>query len=99
MLTARAAPVVVLRAPLSPTARAVRACARTATGRIARTRLAPDDGRGAAVDRARRAVGERLARLAPWSGLFSIGGFWLGIPLLMLLALVLIAVAAYGLAT
>ena len=41
------------------------------------------DAEGSRVYRARRAVGEPLARLAPWSGLFFIGGFWLGIPLLM----------------
>jgi Zn-dependent membrane protease YugP len=44
------------------------------------------DAEGSRVYRARRAVGEPLARLAPWSGLFFIGGFWLGIPLLMALS-------------
>jgi uncharacterized protein len=41
------------------------------------------DAEGSRVYRARRAVGEPLARLAPWSGLVFIGGFWLDIPLLM----------------
>ncbi len=53
------------------------------------------DAEGSRVYRARRAIGEPLARLAPWSGLLFIGGFWLG----MLLVLVLIAVAAHGVAT
>jgi Zn-dependent membrane protease YugP len=44
------------------------------------------DAEGSRVYRARRAVGEPLARLAPWSGLCFIGGFWLGIPLLMALS-------------
>ena len=44
------------------------------------------DAEGSRVYRARRAVGEPLARLAPWSGLFFIGGFWFDIPLLMTLS-------------
>jgi Zn-dependent membrane protease YugP len=44
------------------------------------------DAEGSRVYRARRAVGEPLARLAPWSGLFFIGGYWFGIPLLMAMA-------------
>ena len=34
----------------------------------------------------RRTVAEPLARLAPWSGFFFIGGFWLGVPALMVLS-------------
>jgi Zn-dependent membrane protease YugP len=45
------------------------------------------DAEGSRVYRARRAVGEPLAKLAPWSGLFIIGGFWLGIPILIVLSL------------
>src|SRR3954447_22077462 len=41
------------------------------------------DADGSRGYRARRAVGEPLARLAPWSGVFFIGGFWFGVPLLM----------------
>jgi Zn-dependent membrane protease YugP len=37
--------------------------------------------------RLRQAVAVPLMRLAPWSGLIFIGGFWLGIPLLVLLSL------------
>ena len=50
MLPAGPASVVVLRARLSHTARAVRAVARDAVDGIERTMLAPDDERGAAVD-------------------------------------------------
>jgi uncharacterized protein len=46
------------------------------------------DADGSRVYRARRAVGEPLAKLAPWSGFFFIGGFWLGVPLLMALSII-----------
>ena len=45
------------------------------------------DAQGSRVYRARRAVGEPLAKLAPWSAFFFIGGFWLGIPILMVLSI------------
>lgn len=48
---------------------------------------AQQDASGSRSYRLRMTVGEPLARLAPWSGLFFIGGFWLGIPVLMILAL------------
>ena len=58
------------------------------------------DAEGSRVYRARRAVGEPLARLAPWSGFFFIGGFWLGIPILMVLSLVYVAgMVIFALAT
>jgi Zn-dependent membrane protease YugP len=40
------------------------------------------DVEGNRAYRVRRRVAEPLARLAPWSGLFFIGGFWLGVPAL-----------------
>jgi uncharacterized protein len=46
------------------------------------------DADGSRVYRARRTVGEPLAKLAPWSGFFFIGGFWLDIPILMALSIV-----------
>jgi Zn-dependent membrane protease YugP len=36
-------------------------------------------------------VAEPLARLAPFSGIFFIGGFWLGVPALIALSLLYIA--------
>jgi Zn-dependent membrane protease YugP len=58
------------------------------------------DAEGSRVYRARRAVGEPLAKLAPWSGLFFIGGFWLGIPVLMALSIAYVAgMVVFGLAT
>ena len=36
-------------------------------------------------------MAEPLARVAPWSGLFFIGGFWLGIPILMVLSVAYVA--------
>jgi uncharacterized protein len=42
---------------------------------------------GSRAYRARMAVGEPLARLAPWSGFILIGGYWLGIPALIVLSL------------
>jgi uncharacterized protein len=58
------------------------------------------DAEGSRVYRARRAVGEPLARLAPWSGLFFVGGFWLGIPLLMALCVIYaVGLVLFALAT
>jgi uncharacterized protein len=45
------------------------------------------DAEGSRVYRARRTVGEPLARLAPWSGFIFIGGFFLDVPILMVLAI------------
>jgi uncharacterized protein len=50
---------------------------------------AVQDAEGSRVYRARRTVGEPIAKLAPWSGLIFIGGFWLGIPVLMALSIAL----------
>jgi Zn-dependent membrane protease YugP len=49
------------------------------------------DAEGSRVYRARRAVGEPLSKLAPWSGFLFIGGFWLGIPILMVLSIAYVA--------
>jgi uncharacterized protein len=58
------------------------------------------DAEGSRVYRARRTVGEPLARLAPWSGLFFIGGFWFGIPVLMALSVAYaVGLVLFGLAT
>lgn len=52
---------------------------------------AVQDAEGSRSYRVRRAVGEPLAKLAPWTGVFFIGGFWFGVPLLMALTIVLAA--------
>jgi uncharacterized protein len=58
------------------------------------------DAEGSRVYRARRAVGEPLAKLAPWSGFFFIGGFWLGIPILVALSIAYAAgMVVFALAT
>jgi len=44
------------------------------------------DAEGSRVYRLRRTVGEPLARAAPWSGFLFVGGFFLGVPLLMVLS-------------
>jgi Zn-dependent membrane protease YugP len=49
------------------------------------------DAEGSRAYRARKSVGEPLSRFAPWSGLALIGGFWLGIPVLIVLSLAYIA--------
>jgi Zn-dependent membrane protease YugP len=41
------------------------------------------DAEGSRAYRARHSIGEQLAQIAPWSGLFLIGGFWFGAPLLV----------------
>jgi Zn-dependent membrane protease YugP len=48
---------------------------------------AVQDAEGSRAYRIRMAVGEPLARLAPWSGFIFIGGFWFGLPVLMILSL------------
>ncbi len=58
------------------------------------------DAEGSRVYRARRVVGEPLAKLAPWSGFFFIGGFWLDIPILMALSIAYAAgMVVFALAT
>jgi len=58
------------------------------------------DAEGSRVYRVRKAVGEPLARLAPWSGVFFIGGFWLGVPVLMVLTVAYVAgMVLFALAT
>lgn len=58
------------------------------------------DAEGSRVYRARRTVGEPLARLAPWSGIIFVGGFWFGIPILMVLSVVYAAgLVAFALTT
>lgn len=55
---------------------------------------------GSEAYRFRQAVAEPLARLAPWSGFFLVGGFWLGIPILIALALAYVAgLVVFALAT
>jgi uncharacterized protein len=49
------------------------------------------DAEGSRLYRARRDIGEPLAKLAPWSVFFFIGGFWLGIPILIVLSLAYVA--------
>jgi Zn-dependent membrane protease YugP len=58
------------------------------------------DAEGSRVYRLRRTVGEPLARLMPWSGFFFIGGFWFGVPALMVLSVAYVAgLALFALAT
>ena len=58
------------------------------------------DAEGSRVYRARVSVGQPLAKLAPWSGFFFIGGFWFGIPILMVLSLAYVAgMVIFALAT
>ena len=58
------------------------------------------DAEGSRVYRVRRTVGEPLARLMPLSGFFFIGGFWLGVPALMVLSLAYVAgLVLFALAT
>jgi uncharacterized protein len=58
------------------------------------------DAEGSRVYRVRRAVGEPLAKLAPWSGFFLIGGFWLDVPILMALSIAYVAgMVTFALAT
>jgi uncharacterized protein len=58
------------------------------------------DAEGSRVYRARRTIGEPLAKLAPWSGFLFIGGFWFGIPILMVLSIAYVAgMVIFALAT
>ena len=58
------------------------------------------DADGNRAYRLRKAVSEPLARFAPLSALFFIGGFWLGIPLLMALSLLYVfGLVVFALAT
>jgi Zn-dependent membrane protease YugP len=58
------------------------------------------DAEGSRVYRVRVAVGEPLARLAPFSGFFFIGGFWFDIPILMALSIAYVAgMVLFALAT
>jgi Zn-dependent membrane protease YugP len=58
------------------------------------------DAEGSRVYRARRTVAEPLSRVAPWSSLLFIGGFWFGIPLLMVLSVAYAAgLVVFALAT
>ncbi len=58
------------------------------------------DAEGSRAYRIRRSVGEPLARVAPWSGFFFIGGFFFGVPVLMYLSLAYVAgLVLFALAT
>jgi Zn-dependent membrane protease YugP len=58
------------------------------------------DADGSRAYRIRKAVAEPLAKLAPFSALFFIGGFWFGIPLLAVLSLIYVAgLVIFALAT
>jgi uncharacterized protein len=46
------------------------------------------DAEGDRAYRARRSIGEPLAELAPWFTFCLLGGYWLGVPVLVLAALV-----------
>ncbi len=49
------------------------------------------DAEGSRVYRVRRTVAEPLARLSPWSGFLFIGGFWFGVPALIVLSVAYVA--------
>jgi uncharacterized protein len=58
------------------------------------------DAVGNRAYRVRRKLAEPLSHLAPWSGLFFIGGFWLGVPILMVLSIAYVAgLVLFALAT
>jgi Zn-dependent membrane protease YugP len=58
------------------------------------------DAEGSRAYRARHSIGEQLAQVAPWSGLFLIGGFWFGAPLLVGLSLLFVGgLVLFALAT
>jgi Zn-dependent membrane protease YugP len=58
------------------------------------------DADGSRAYRVRKAVAEPLARFAPFSALFFIGGFWIGIPILTVLSLIYVAgLVVFALAT
>jgi Zn-dependent membrane protease YugP len=50
--------------------------------------------------RARRRIGEQLARFAPWSTFFLVAGFWFGVPLFIVLSLLFVGeLVLFALAT
>jgi uncharacterized protein len=58
------------------------------------------DAEGSRAYRARHSIGTQLAQIAPWSGLFLIGGLWFGAPLLVGLSLVFVGgLVLFALAT
>ncbi|WP_028067522.1 zinc metallopeptidase [Solirubrobacter soli] len=58
------------------------------------------DADGNRAYRIRKAVAEPLARFAPFSALFFIGGFWFGVPVLMALSLLYVfGLVVFALAT
>jgi uncharacterized protein len=58
------------------------------------------DAEGSRVYRIRKTIAEPLGRLAPWSGFLFLGGFLLGVPLLVVLSLVYVAgLVLFALAT
>jgi Zn-dependent membrane protease YugP len=58
------------------------------------------DAEGSRAYRARHSIGEQLAQIAPWSGIFLIGGFWFGIPVLVALSLLFVGgLVVFALAT
>jgi uncharacterized protein len=48
------------------------------------------DAEGSRAYRARHTIGEQLAHIAPWSGIFLVGGFWFGVPIFIALSLVFV---------
>jgi uncharacterized protein len=58
------------------------------------------DAEGDRTYRARRSIGEQLARLAPWSTGFLVAGFWFGLPLFVGLSLLFVGgLVLFALAT
>jgi Zn-dependent membrane protease YugP len=58
------------------------------------------DAEGNRTYRARRSIGEQLAQFAPWSTFLLIAGFWLGVPLFIMLSLVFVGgLVLFALAT
>jgi Zn-dependent membrane protease YugP len=58
------------------------------------------DADGNRAYRIRKAVAEPLAKFAPFSAIFFIGGFWFGIPILMILSLLYVfGLVVFALAT
>jgi uncharacterized protein len=58
------------------------------------------DAEGSRTYRGRQSIGEQLARFAPWSTFFLIGGFWFGVPLFIALSLLFVGgLVLFALAT
>ena len=58
------------------------------------------DAAGSRAYRIRKKIAEPLAKLAPYSGFLFIGGFWFGVPLLIILSVVYVAgLVLFALAT